>query len=210
VQLTRSKIKVDKAGHAHTDEELWSSFQSGSDSAYTALYNRYADRLYSYLKLLLTNGAEQVSVDDLFQETWLRVFRERERFTITEGGSFAGWLFRVAHNFTISALRKQRYTSPIEELEGNEEFIDAILVEPDQHEIKEAPTTEEMMQHVQYAVEHLPLMLKEVFVLSEFDRLSLDQIAEALGITKTNAKVRLFRARRTIREYLEKVLHLNE
>lgn len=210
MQLTRSKNKVEQQNRVRTDEELWHVFQTGSDSAYTVLYNRYADRLYSYLKLLLTNSAEHLSVDDLFQETWLRVFRERERFTVSEGGTFAGWLFRIAHNLTISSIRKQHPTSPIEELEGNEEFVEAILVQPVEQDVVDGLTTEDLMRHVEAAVETLPLMLKEVFVLSEFDRLSLDQIAEALGITKTNAKVRLFRARRAIREYLERVLKLNE
>jgi len=59
------------------------------------------------------------------------------------------------------------------------------------------------------AVEELPLLLKEVFVLSEFDKLSLEQIADTLGISRTNAKVRLFRARRVIRERLTKVLDVS-
>ena len=55
----------------------------------------------------------------------------------------------------------------------------------------------------------LPIMLKEVFLLVELDKLSLDETAESLGITKTNAKVRLFRARRAIRVKLSKLIDIS-
>jgi RNA polymerase sigma factor (sigma-70 family) len=87
------------------------------------------------------------------------------------------------------------------------ELIEGFVVEAAQ-EAYGTPNAEEIMVHVSQAVEELPLLLREVFVLSEFDRQSLEQIAETLGISRNNAKVRLFRARRVIRERLEKVLDL--
>jgi RNA polymerase sigma-70 factor (ECF subfamily) len=167
------------------------------------LYARYADRVYAYLTLLMTSAPEQL--DDLFQETWIVVFRQRSKFTVSVQGSFAGWLFRVAHNQAIGVLRKTRHTTSLDELSVDSELIAGFIMEPTQEDF-ENPTTDELMLQVVQVVEELPLMLKEVFVLSEFDRLSLEQIAETLGISKTNAKVRLFRARRVIRERLTKFL----
>jgi RNA polymerase sigma-70 factor, ECF subfamily len=194
--------------HIRKDEELWLAFQGGEDDAYNILYHRYSDRLYSYLKLLLSGSLEQSQVDDLFQETWICVFRERSRFTIREGGSFAGWLFRVGHNFAISAIRRTRHTSSLDDLYMDEATISAISVEPIEMSFGSL-TTEDVMEKVLHVVAELPLMLKEVFLLIEFDHLSLDQAAESLGITKTNAKVRLFRARRAIREKLSKVIDIS-
>ena len=193
-----------------SDEDIWRSFQSGEDAAFNMLYARYGDRVYAYLKLLLTTLPQQL--DDLFQETWVVVFKERHkeryRFDADVTGSFAGWLFRVAHNLAISEVRKTSHTMSLEELTVDSELIEGFIVEATQDRF-ETPTTDEIMVHVVQTVEELPLMLKEVFVLSEFDRLSLDQIAETLEITRTNAKVRLFRARRMIRERLTKVLDLS-
>lgn len=197
-----------------SDEEVWYAFQEGEDAAFTMLYSRYADRLYAYLKLLLTSRPGQL--DDLFQETWIVVFEQRTKFVPRgthperkEGGahgSFAGWLFRVAHNIAIGVLRKTSHTTSIEDLTIDSELIEGFIVDPVHSEGFEGPTTDELMLHVVQAVESLPLMLREVFVLSEFDRLDLDQISDTLGITRTNAKVRLFRARRALREQLGSLL----
>lgn len=190
------------------DEELWLAFQSGEDDAYNTLYHRYSDRLYSYLKLLLSGSMEQSQVDDLFQETWICVFRERSRFTIREGGSFAGWLFRVAHNFAISAIRRTKHNASLDELYLDDATVTAISVDPVDLTYG-TPTAEDVMEKVLQVVADLPIMLKEVFLLVEFDKLSLDQVAESLGISKTNAKVRLFRARRAIREKLSKTIDIS-
>src|SRR5438105_122981 len=80
-----------------SDEDLWLSFQNGEDAAFNMLYVRYADRMYAYLKLLLTAVPQQL--DDVFQEAWILIFKERSRFTAGSKGSFAGWMFRVGHNF---------------------------------------------------------------------------------------------------------------
>jgi RNA polymerase sigma-70 factor, ECF subfamily len=202
------KAKQTTLSHIRKDEELWYAFQAGEDDAFNVLYHRYSDRLYSYLKLLLSGSLEQSQVDDLFQETWICVFRERERFKVREGGSFAGWLFRVAHNFAISAIRRTKHTSSLDDLYMDEATLAAIAIEPVELNLG-ALTTEDVMEHVLKVVADLPIMLKEVFLLVEFDKLSLDETAESLGITKTNAKVRLFRARRAIREKLSKVIDIS-
>jgi RNA polymerase sigma-70 factor (ECF subfamily) len=193
-------------GRVVSDEDIWRSFQSGEDAAFNMLYARYGDRIYGYLRMLLTSSP--ALLDDIFQETWILVFKNRQRFDSNGPGSFAGWLFKVAHNAAISEVRKVHHTTSIEELTIDSELIEGFVVEAKQENFGD-PTTEELMVHVVQTVEELPLLLREVFVLSEFDRLTLDQIADTLGITRANARVRLFRARRMIRERLTKVLELS-
>ncbi len=188
-----------------TDEELWRAFQNGEDAAFNMLYGRYADRVYSYLKLLLSGSPGQV--DDIFQETWIQLFRNRAKFHVVGNGSFAGWLFRIAHNMAISELRKEQVAFSIEDLNIDTELIEGFIT-PATQEHFDQPSSEEIMRHVMKSVEKLPILLREVFILSEFNRLALDRIAETLGITKQNAKVRLFRARRTIREDLARTFDI--
>src|SRR5438874_2757410 len=99
----------------------------------------------------------------------------------------------------VSILRKKEYSLSLEELNTDTELIEGFVIAPVQ-DMLGSPTTEEMLIRVAKEVERLPVLLREVFVLSEFNGLTLDQIASTLGITRTNAKVRLFRARRGIRE----------
>jgi DNA-directed RNA polymerase specialized sigma24 family protein len=51
--------------------------------------------------------------------------------------------------------------------------------------------------------------LKEVYLLSEFERMEIQQISEALGISKANAKVRLFRSRKIVREKMIVILGID-
>ncbi len=181
-----------------TDEDLWRAFQNHEDAAFTMLYGRYADRIYSYLKLLLAGTPRHI--DDLFQDTWLQLFRSRDAFNSFVAGSFAAWLFRLAHNMAVSHLRKKSAIS-IEELNIDTDLIEG-FVTPASQETFDQPSSEAIMGHVMTSVEHLPILLREVFILSEFNHLGLEQIAETLGVSKQNVKVRLFRARRVIREDL--------
>ena len=207
MQLNLKPEEIGAPSRVVSDEDLWISFQNGEDAAFNMLYVRYADRLYGYLKLLLTTAPEQL--DDLFQEAWILIFKERSRFYVTGKGSFGGWLFRVVHNLAISLLRKDPYqTISLEELAVDTDLIEGFVVQATQDEY-DRPSMDEILLHVVQAVEELPLLLREVFVLSEFDRLSLDQIGDTLGISRTNAKVRLFRARRVIRERISKVLDVS-
>lgn len=189
-----------------SDEDVWRAFQNGEDAAFNMLYARYSDRLYAYLRFLLIGSPRQL--DDIFQEAWITVFKCRNDEEPLALNSFSGWLFRVGHNLAISHLRKDSKTISIDDLDMDSELIEGFVVEAAQDKY-DVPNSEEIMRHVSQAVEELPLLLREVFVLSEFDRLTLEQIAAMLGISQTNAKVRLFRARRVIRERLAKVLDIS-
>lgn len=189
-----------------TDEELWCAFQNGEDAAFNMLYGRYADRVYSYLKLLMSGSPGQL--DDIFQEAWIQLFRNRDKFRVSGNGSVAGWLFRLAHNMAISELRKKHVALSIEDLNVDTELIDGFITEPTQEQF-DRPSSDEIMRHVMKSVEKLPILLREVFILSEFNGLALDRIAETLGVTKQNAKVRLFRARRMIREDLARTFDIS-
>jgi len=204
---TESQYGLGRGGNeqlTQSDEQLWHAFQQGEDAAFTKLYNRYGDRVYAYLRLLLSSS-ERAQLDDLFQETWIKIFQQRERFQVIAGATLAGWIFRVAHNATVSALRKSRHMGSLDDDELSDEMQRAITLSVAEA-FPDDLSTEELMAHVLRVVEKLPLMLREVFVLSEIDRVPLDSIAESLGITRTNAKVRLFRARKMIRELLEPIM----
>ncbi|MFI5202562.1 MAG: RNA polymerase sigma factor [Candidatus Kapaibacterium sp.] len=213
------KVKPEQKAKAHdrscaedtvreiiTDEELWRAFQNGEDAAFNMLYGRYADRVYSYLKLLMSGSSGQL--DDIFQETWIQLFRNRDKFTVSGNGSVAGWLFRLAHNMAISELRKKHVALSIEDLNVDTDLIEGFITQATQEQF-DRPSSDALMGQVMKSVEKLPILLREVFILSEFNGLALDRIAETLGVTKQNAKVRLFRARRMIREELARTFDIS-
>ena len=102
-----------KVASPSSDEALYERFLDGDDRAYSELYGRYDRKVLTYLRTILRDHPE--AADDMFQETFVRLFRERKR--MAEDGedyntiqSVRAWLFRVAHNQAISYLRKRKKT----------------------------------------------------------------------------------------------------
>ena len=75
--------------------------QTGDDTAFEKLYELYSDRLLYYLRRLMGVGG---SAEDTAQVVWLTVYRKIK--TLDEPRAFRGWLYRIAHNEAISALRR--------------------------------------------------------------------------------------------------------
>ncbi len=85
------------------DHDLVKKCGDGDDEAFEMLYERYRLQLYSYLNKMLPGQA--ATVDDLYQQTWIRVldnlatYREQQRFI--------SWLFRIAHNLAVDHFRRE-------------------------------------------------------------------------------------------------------
>jgi len=210
MQLAVSKGKEGKIGGTLSDEELWKAFAAGDDAAYTLLYFRYADRIYSYLRLLLGSGPERHYIEDVFQETWIRVYKEKEKFEIREQGTFSGWVFRIAHNKAISLIRRPHYVSSFNEYGSSEELLNSYSSTSTQEILSDNRSVDEVMVMLRAVVEELPLVFKEVYLLAEFERMNLEQISQTLSISKPNAKVRLFRARKMVRNKMIEVLGIDK
>jgi RNA polymerase sigma-70 factor (ECF subfamily) len=89
---------------ADDDKALMLAFAQGDARAFERLYERHHRALYRFVRRLLgRNLAAQV--DEVFQDTWLRVVRERERYT-PRAAQFRTWLFTLAHHRAIDGMRR--------------------------------------------------------------------------------------------------------
>jgi RNA polymerase sigma-70 factor, ECF subfamily len=140
--------------------------------------------------------------EEVLQETFISAFRALDRF---EGRSQLGtWLYRIAYNAALMRLRKREIpTSSIDEPLVNEDgeemprqLIDWTAL-PD-----EVALSRELREELRRAVAALPGTLRGVFVLRDIEGLSTAEVAETLGLTESNVKVRLHRARLALREHL--------
>ncbi len=204
-----SQGKTLNKGVTLSDEELWVTFREGDDTAYTLLYFRYADRLYSYLRLLIGSGPERNSIEDVFQETWIRVYHGRMRFEVRDAGSFTGWVFRIAHNYAMGLIRKPNRVTSFNEFD-DDKFLYNYASTKAQDILSDDRSAEEILALLRSVVEGLPISLKEIYILSEFERMNMDQITETLNIAKPNAKVRLFRARKIVRQKMIEALGIDK
>lgn len=151
------------------------------------LYDRYHFRLR---KFIFTVVKDDWTADDLLQETFVRV--QKNRHTLRDEEKIKSWIYRIAFNLCIEHLRRQKRS-------GMASDNDVELL-PMAHGVSAALATEqhEMSACVQQQLHHLPDSLYTVIVLYDMLSFTHGEIARLLDITVSNTKVRLHRARRQL------------
>jgi len=159
-----------------SDEALMTEWAGGSLAAFEALYARYRGPLYRYFLRLAGDAAQ---ANDLYQGCWEKVIRARRRYR--PGGSFRGWLFRIAHNHAMDGFRRQ---PPVTALRDDE---------PDPAEPGPASQAEaeERARRLAAALAELPPEQRDAVLLKLEGGLDLDAIARATGVGRETAKSRL-------------------
>lgn len=199
---------------AGSDDVLLEQFLLGDDGAYATIYERYDKNVLTYIRTVVKDYPEVA--EDLFQETFVRLFRERARFKAARSGgdeykpilNLRGWLFRVAHNLAISYLRSVRQTVSLSENEDTHRWDERLMVPIEESFAAmygEAPElgSENLYEKLRTCVEMLPQSLREVYVLREINGLEYEDVAATVGCSQEAARMRISRARRALRKALE-------
>jgi len=176
------------------------SLKAGDREAFARLVDETSGHIYRVALQIL--GDEQ-DVEDVLQETYIKAFRSLPDF---EGrSSLTTWLYRIAVNEALMMVRKRK-PQAISVEESNSFDAEA---ESDRMEIVDwccLPEGEllssESRGFLDQAVQNLPVNLRVVFVMRDLEGLSIQDTAEALGLSENNVKTRLLRARLRLRQEL--------
>jgi RNA polymerase sigma-70 factor (ECF subfamily) len=173
--------EIDKQGD---DAELMLRYAGGDARAFDLLYARHKGPLYRYL---LRQCRDRAIADDLFQDVWGRVIRNRKRYQAK--AKFATFLYRVAHNCAIDQfrMRARRHDDQSEPVEDSEDILAAPDAEQPERQLADA----QFRSAFQVALDGLPDEQRAVFLLYEESGLSLDEIGEITGVGMETAKSRL-------------------
>lgn len=193
----------DRMFKSASDETLVERYRSGENAAFEELVRRHHDDLIRFLIRLTGNRAV---AEDAFQDTFLQVHLSAETFDTSR--RFKPWLFTIAANKGRDALRRNArrktldLSAPIAgsgsggggggDGSGARTYVDLmeIDVEPPDQRLGD----DERNQLVQRAVDALPWTLREILLLAYFQRMSYNQIADALNIPLGTVKSRLHSA----------------
>jgi len=176
-----------------TDEaQIIAAILAGNTPLFHDLIRPHERSVYAMALSLLHNEAD---AEDVAQEAFLKAFRNLRNF---RGESkFSTWLISITLNEARGRLRSKKNVkmeSLDEPPEGQGTVTPALL--RDWREIpSEALERQEIRQMLQQAITDLPVIYREVFLLRDVEDLSVNQSAEALGISVASVKVRLHRAR---------------
>jgi RNA polymerase sigma-70 factor, ECF subfamily len=170
-----------------------------------ALVEQYQYRLVRYLIYLLGRRDE---VDDLVQETWVRVL---ERGRSYDGGSrFEPWLFTIARNLTIDHMRRRKTLSLITDLDsdgdGGGDTLSGSPASNDPSPFVLAARTEDS-QRLAQSMQTLDFIYREVLVLRFQEDLSLQEVATVVGAPVSTVASRIYRGLQTLRALLDGTKH---
>ncbi len=180
------------------DLELMRRIRRGDAESFEALLARHRAPLINFFLRMVRDRA---LAEDLAQEVFLRVYKARERWR--PDAKFSTWLYRIATNLALNAIRdgkgKVWRTAP-EDGEGEDEV--ARLPDP-QPGAEERIMLTDRGRIIRQAVESLPPNQRAAVILHKYQDVDYRQIAKILGVTESALKSLLFRAYETLRQRLE-------
>jgi len=194
------------------DASLLDALRVGDERAFEALVDRYGPSLLRLAQLYVSSRSV---AEEVVQETWLAVVTGIERF---EGrSSLKTWLFRILTNKAKTRGQREGRTLPFSSLasDGDEDQT-AVAVErfarggawatPPRGVPEERLLAGETRARVEQAISALPPNQRAVITLRDVEGLSAEEACNVLGISETNQRVLLHRARAKVRTALERYL----
>jgi RNA polymerase sigma-70 factor (ECF subfamily) len=187
-----------------SDRELVAKAKLGEFAAFEQLVSRYERRVYRAAARIV---GRREDAEDVVQDTFTSVIEHLADFR--EESGFYTWLMRIAVNHALKRLRKRRRWHNASDAAAEDsygqlphpEFIAPWRENPafvaERHEIQEL---------LGEALDELDEKYRTIFVLRDMEDRSTAEVADILGISESNVKVRLLRARLQLRERITRTL----
>ena len=185
------------------DLDLARQAQAGDESAFEEIVRRYSPRVFSVASRFFR---QRSLVEEAAQEVFLKAYTQLGSF---EGrGSIEGWLTRIATNTCLNMIRgaKRRPEFSVSDLTDDEQQW------LEQHSASEANKESSIVNDLVAAdladrlLSVLPPEDQQALLMIDGEDASIKEVAEATGWSESKVKVRAFRARRKLREAMEKLL----
>lgn len=170
--------------------------RKGDVSAYAFLVERYQSMVYSLALKLLKNTED---AEEIAQDTFIKAFQKLDTY---EGKSkFSTWLYSITYNACITELRKRRiHFSSLEDQHISDQD------EMKMHAYFSENKKEDQERYLTIALGKLPEDDQVLVTLYYYENQSMDEISTITGLTVSNIKVRIHRARKKMYELLHELL----
>ena len=179
-----------------SDESLMLAYRDGDAGAFDRLYERHRGGVYRYLLRQCRNAA---LAEELFQDVWMNLIRARASYAVQ--AKFSTYLYRIAHNRLMDHFRRRDALVLSLDDEAAASVDEPVAPPGAQPEI----TIEARAQAAQLLalLGKLPEEQREAFVLQQEGGLSVEEIADATGVSRETAKSRLRYALAKLREGMQ-------
>jgi len=173
---------------------------TGNREAFEELMEEYWDQYEDYFhKSLGGDEAQEKRAKELTHEFFAHVFENYKSFNVDAEGTFSGWLYQVAKNFSIEKFR-DREKSAARKTVFNETEYSSNLRSPD-----EAAEESVLGDLITKAFREVPPAFREVVILRDIQGLEFDEIAELTELPLGTVKSRVNRGRTKLQYMLDDV-----
>ncbi len=177
-----------------SDEEVAKRVQQGDLQSFGALVTRYEEKMTRYARRFLADGDE---IKDIVQDIFVKAYMNIKSFDATR--RFSPWIYRIAHNEFVNALRKKKGKETIPLFDFDTLFPHLVA-----HEDTEATAERTELKHLlEEGLTKLDPKYREPLVLYYFEDLGYKEIADILKIPTSTVGVRLQRGKAMLRKTVE-------
>lgn len=169
------------------DTYLINRILEGDTSCYAILVDRYKDMAFT-IACRITGSREDA--EEIVQDAFVKAFRGLSGFR--RQALFSTWLYRIVYNAALSKKRIKGF--PVQRLEDHP-------VSADLPDVTEEPE-EDRQALLESAMKQLPEEDRVILTLYYIDESSVEDIHQITGLSKANVKIRLFRARKKLQEWV--------
>jgi RNA polymerase sigma factor (sigma-70 family) len=167
---------------------------AGKNNAFGYIVDQHKNKAFNLAFRICGNHEE---AEELAQDSFLKAYRALNSFKMKS--SFATWFYRIVYNTTISHVRlKKKGVLSLEDFPAD--ATDFIGTNTNEEEAEK----EYRNSLVNFALQKITEEERGLISLYYYEEMSTDEIADVTGISKSNIKVKLFRARQKMQEIIEK------
>jgi RNA polymerase sigma-70 factor (ECF subfamily) len=182
-----------------TEAQLISRATLGDEKAFEAIMRRHNRLLFRTARSILKSDSE---AEDALQNAYLRAWCALEGFR--SDAKLSTWLVRIVVNEALGRLRrKTAQVIPLDAaMNSIEPEIQASLIDDPDHQPENFVMRIQMRKLLEVRIDLLPEAFRTVFMLRAVEEMSVEEVAQALGIPEATVRTRFFRARSMLRESL--------
>jgi RNA polymerase sigma-70 factor (ECF subfamily) len=197
------KMSKNSAAKIYDEASIVERIARGDQQAFELMMRRHNGRLFRVARSILKDDA---AAEDALQDGYLDAFQRIRSFR--GDASLSTWLTRIVINRSLMHLRRDRRDRVVVPF-GEGPHSDSGAPEdamPDRgaESPPDATMRAEVRQMLERRIDELPVAFRTVFVMREVEDMSVDEVAECLGIPPATVRTRLFRARALLREALSR------
>ena len=178
-------VPSDDMGKIVSDESLMEAVKNGDLQQASLLFDRYHKRLFNFLAKMTM---ERTIAEDLTQNVFLRMLKYKNSYR--EGAKFQSWIYQMARNVFVDHYQESKNKNGFVKMETLPDRIDEDYQDAEQQE-----------KVLHQSLQRLPDEQRELLVLTRFQHMKYEEVAEIMNTSVANIKVKVHRAINKLREH---------